>query len=260
MSAAAPARPRAAPDITLRAFGADPGDIEVDFSGGDRAEVVTAIIERCAGGDDGAPLGPDHAWALPVGDRLHALVTICRLSGRQALELSLACPAPGCDEQVEIELSLHALAAAAREGAAAGSAEVSWDGSTFRPRRPTGEDLRTWREHPPSDADILAALGGPRVAPGAPPDLIASVEEALAAADPLVDLRVSSECPACGEALDIAVDVEREAVALVSRWQDELLRGVAALAAALGWSEREILALPAWRRRRYLAMLERAEI
>ena len=259
MSVAAPARPRAAPDITARAFGVDPADIEVDFGGADRAAVVTAIIERCAGGDDGAPLGPDCAWALPVGDRLHALVTICRLSGRHAFEFSLACPSPRCDEQVEIELPLHALGAAARERAAVEPAELSWEGSTFRPRRPTGEDLRTWREQPPADGEILAALGGPRLPSSAPPDLIAAVEEALAAVDPLVDVQVRSECPACGEALDVTVDVEGEMVALARRWQDELLRDVAALARALGWGEREILALPASRRRRYLAMLERAE-
>jgi hypothetical protein len=258
MSAAAPVRPRAAPDIAARAFGADPADIEVDFGATDRAAVVTAIIERCARGDDGAPLGSEQAWALPVGDRLRGLVGICRLSGHHMLEWSLACPATGCGEQVEIELPLAALTASAREGTGEAPAEVSWEGETFRPRRPTGRDLRGWRERSPSDAEILAALGGPRVADSAPPELVAAVEEALAAVDPLVDVRVRSECPACGEDLDVTVDVEGEMVALGRRWQDELLLSVAALARALGWSEREILALPPWRRRRYLAMVERA--
>jgi hypothetical protein len=257
---AAPASARAASDIALRAFGVDRADLDVDLGAPDREAVVTAVLERCARDGDGAPLSPEDAWALPVGDRLHALVAICRLSGRSALDWSLACPASGCDEEVEIELPLAVLAAAAREGAAAWPAEVTWDGSTFRPRRPTGEDLRSWRQQLPSDADILVALGGPRHAPAAPPpELVTAVEEALAAVDPLVDVHVHSECPACGEALDVPVDLEGEAVALARRWQDELLRDVAALARALGWGEPEILALPVWRRRRYLAILEQAD-
>lgn len=237
-------------DIELRAFGADPGDLDVDFGARDRAALVSAVLARCSGTGDAA-----SAWALPVGARLHALVVVCALSGCRALSWSLSCP--GCDERVELELPLSAPAAAARAGAAAEPAEVAWEGAAFRPRRPTGDDLLRWRAEPPSDADILAALGGPRFAsPDPPAELVAAVEEALAAVDPLVDLRVRSDCPACGEALDVAVDLEREAVAVLRRGQDRLLRDVAALAAAFGWSERDVLELPERRRRRYLELLE----
>lgn len=247
-------------DVVPCAFGVDPADLDVDLYANDRAGVVTAVLERCARDGDGGSLAPEAAWALPVGARMLALVLIAGMSGRQSLAWSLTCPAPDCDEEVEIELPLAAFAASAAEAAAAEPAELTWHGSAFRPRRPTGEDLRRWRNDPPSDTDILADLGGPRFGRSdPPPELIAAVEEALAAVDPLVDVTVRSACPACGQALEVPVDLEGEALALVGRSQEGLLREVAALARAFGWSESEIVALPAQRRRRYLALLDGME-
>jgi hypothetical protein len=233
----------------VRAFGAEAHDLDVDFGCAARASVVSAVLERCAGA--GA-----SAWALPVGDRIGALVRICGRSGQRELSWILACPAAGCGEEIEIELPLAALADATRTAAAETAAEVRWDGATFRPRRPTGDDLRRWRAEPPSGAGMVEALGGP---PLAPPELVAAVEDALAAVDPLVDARVRSACPACGHEIDFPVDVEGEVVATLRRAQDELLLDVATLARAFHWSEQEILGLPVHRRRRYLSMVEREE-
>ena len=239
--------------LDLRAFGVEGRDLDVDFDDGDRAAVVTDLLARCA------PLERDGARALPVGTRLHALVDVCRLSGADLLSWALTCPAAGCDEEIEIELPLAVLADAARDAEASEPPAVAWGEGSFRPRLPTGEDLRRWRAEPPSDAAIVAALGGPRFAGDeVPRELVAAVEAALEAADPLVDARVQSACPACGQPLDLAVDVEGEMLALARRGQDVLLEDVAALAGAFHWSEQDILALPARRRRRYLAMLERA--
>ena len=241
--------------IELRAFGVDAADLDIDFGAANRAGVVTDVLARCALAD-GGPLAPADAWALPVGTRLHALVAVCRSSGWSELSRVLDCPAESCDEEIEVELPLAALAGAAREAEASDPAMVTWAGGSFRPRRPTGDDLRRWRDEPPSDEEILAALGGPAEATS---ELVAATEEALADAEPLVDLRVASVCPRCGEPLDVAIDVEHQAVALLRRAQDELLRDVGTLARAFHWSEHEIAALPPHRRRRYLAMAERAE-
>ena len=51
------------------------------------------------------------------------------------------------------------------------------------------------------------------------------------------------------------VDVEEEALALLARAQEAFFRQVGVLASAFHWSEREILRLPEWRRRRYLALV-----
>jgi hypothetical protein len=227
--------------LELRAFGADAADLDVDFSAAGRAGVVTAVLARCA------PLAEADAWALPVGVRLHALVELCHAAGWRELNRVLVCPAPDCDEEVEIELALAALAGAVREAGVPGPVEG------FRPRRPTGDDLRRWHDRPPTDAQMVAELGGPD---DAPPELVAAVEAALAEAEPLIDVRVSSACPRCGAPLEVAFDVEQEAVSMLRRAQDDLLRDVGTLARAFHWSEAEIVALPAHRRRRYLAMAE----
>ena len=241
--------------LELRAFGVDAADLDIDFGAADRAVVVTDVLARCALAD-GGPLATADAWALPVGTRLHALVAVCRASGWSELSRVLDCPAASCDEEIEVELSLAALAGAALEAEAAEPETVTWADESFRPRRPTGEDLRRWRDEPPSDAEILAALGGPEDGSA---ELVAATEEALAVAEPLVDLRMMSECPGCGQPLDVPIDVEREALALLRRAQDELLHDVGTLARAFHWGEQEIVALPAHRRQRYLAMAERAE-
>jgi hypothetical protein len=232
----------------LRAFGRRSEDLDVDF-GAARAETVTEIVVRCTRAPDS-----DAVWALPVRDRLHALVAVCLVTGWRSLTAALACP--GCAELVELELPLDRLAKTADDGAAREPVEVGWRGERFRPRLPTGADLRRWSAAPPGDADLLAALGGPHlVDEEVPTELLERVQTALAEADPLVDVRVDGRCPGCGAALGAAVDVEQKTVELLRCTQDELVASVAFLARAFGWSEREIVELPPSRRERYLELL-----
>lgn len=239
------------PGLAVRPFGVEPGDLDVEFDG-DRADAATAVLAGCAVGPDGAPLGSERARALAVGARLGALVAVCRRSGRRELSWVLRCA--GCEEEFEVDLELDALAGAQSAAEDAAPVAVEWEGATFRPRRPTGEDLRRWRDREPSDAVIATALVGP--VEDAPPELLTAIEAALDAADPLVDAAVRSACPACGEAVELPVDLEGELLALARRDQDRLLDDVAVLAGAFHWSEQDILALPPRRRRRYLAMVE----
>ena len=240
------------PGLAVRPFGVQPGDLDIEFDAGERAEMATAVLAECVLTPDGAPLGGERARALPIGTRLGALVAVTRLSGRRELSRVFRCA--GCNEEFEVELALDALASAQEAAEAEAPAAVEWGGTTYRPRRPTGDDLRRWRGRPPSDGEIAEALGGPN--DEAPAELLAAIEASLDAADPLVDAAVRSACPTCGEAVELAVDLEGELLALVRRDQDELLEDVAALAGAFHWSEHDILALPPRRRRRYLAMVE----
>lgn len=244
--------------LELRAFGRESVDLDVEFDGS-RAAAVTELLQACTCRAGGAPVERDLLWSLPVRARLHALVGVCLLTGWRDIELTLTCPREDCGEHVELELALAQLADAAQASAAREPREVAFGEERFRPVLPTGDDLRRWSARAPSDADLLAGLGGPRVAEDdAPVALLELVEAALAEVDPLVDVRVQASCPSCGQALEAGVDVEGAAIALLRRTSDELLHDVAALAAAFGWNEREILALPRRRRRRYRAMLTEA--
>ena len=147
------------PGLAVRPFGVQPGDLDVEFDAGDRAEVATAVLAGCVLAPDGAPLGGERARALPIGTRLGALVAVTQLSGRRELSRVFRCA--GCDEEFEVELALDALACAQEAAEADAPAAVEWGGTTYRPRRPTGDDLRRWRGRPPPDAEIAEALGGP---------------------------------------------------------------------------------------------------
>jgi len=244
-----------APELSLRPFGSAPRDVEVDLAAGDRPRVVSEVLRRCALGTDGAELPEQVLWALPVGRRTQVLAALSALSGAPSFERELVCPAEGCGEAVVLALPVADLLDA---GAAAtgGPVVVEHEGRELRLRLPTGDDLRRWAEAPPTDAEMLAALAdSPVPAEEVSPGLVAAAEEALAAADPLVDVRVATACPACGRAIEVPFDVEAEALARLDRAQRRLLAEVARLAGAFHWSEREVLELPAWRRRRYLDLL-----
>ena len=211
--------------------------LDVDFDAEHRAAAVTHLLIGCG-------VAADAAWALEVGERLRALAALCERFGAVALSWALPCAARGCEEPIEVELPLAVLLDAVADG------PVVVGGRTLR--RPTGSDLLRWREHQPSDTEILATLGGP-IEPTAAE--LAEAEAALAVADPLVDLQLQSACPACGEPVTLAVDLEADLLAQLRNDQERLIAQVAMLAGAFHWSEREILALPEARRRRYLALV-----
>ncbi len=253
----------------LRRFGSEPGDLDVDFATDDRSRLVTELLLRATVPGEGEALDADSFWRLPVAARLHALIALCRLAGEEEIAWSLTCPAARCGELIELSLPLSELARRA-EAAAQGSEppEIEHGGARWRLRLPTGEDLRRWGAPSgtaPSDAEMLVSLVSP-VSPGEPAEpalavsklsakVLAAAEVALAAADPLVDVRVESACPTCGGPLEVPVNVEEEALAILARAQEELFRQVGVLASAFHWSEREVLRLPERRRRRYLALV-----
>lgn len=86
----------------------------------------------------------------------------------------------------------------------------------------------------------------------------AQVEDALEALDPQADLAFTLDCPDCGQEgtaqLDTAALLWDEITARAGALMNEVHR----LARAYGWSEAQILALPAVRRTHYLALVESA--
>jgi hypothetical protein len=138
----------------------------------------------------------------------------------------------------------------------AAQANVTTEFRGRRLRRPRGSDQRRWRQaglsaRTEAEAEILACLvaGGP----------VETTERtaltgALAEFDPLVAFELSVTCPECHRAANIPVDLEAVALAELARIQMGTLQEVDALARRYGWSEAEVLSIPPWRRRRYLAL------
>ena len=244
----------AAPHLPMRAFG-ELADLDLEFGNPDRPGLVTALLAQC--GDRGEP---GFWWSQPVGVRTAALLDLLTTSDPRAhtIGFSARCGGATCSELFEFDLAVSALPTACD---AAGAMSLQLDGK--RPitlRRPTGEDLRRWRDaRPASHAAAVrqivdALLIDGEVQPGDEPAL----SRAIASHDPLVAFSVSCCCPACGSPNEVPVDLEAVVLARLALYQRTLLGQVHCLASEYGWTEAQVLAIPAARRERYMAFIEAA--
>jgi hypothetical protein len=66
---------------------------------------------------------------------------------------------------------------------------------------------------------------------------------------------MSLRCPACTRNWTESFDIESFFWVELQAWAARILREIHQLASAYGWSEREILALPSFRRTTYLNLI-----
>ncbi|MFE9018102.1 hypothetical protein ACFYNL_05940 [Streptomyces sp. NPDC007808] len=166
-----------------------------------------------------------------------------------------------CAAVLETEFELTERLADA-EGAAVVQGGKTAQVQAFTVNAPTARDLLAVAEVPPDDA--VAALfarcvrhadGSPVVSGELSPQLVADVD---AAADHLAGFAAAQVCMACsdcGSEVRVALDPGALLWDQVDAAAPLLLSQVAALAAAFGWSERDVLAMTAVRRTAYLALV-----
>ena len=95
----------------------------------------------------------------------------------------------------------------------------------------------------------------PLAASSLPAEVIELVIEQMRSADPQAEIELDLTCPACGHSWTAALDIIDYFWREIESWIQRILQEVHRLAQAYGWSEREILQMSAWRRRRYLEMI-----
>jgi hypothetical protein len=238
-------------EVVMRAFGGAM-DLDLDFAGPDRQGLVTALLAQCSEPGDAA-----FWWRQPVSARTAGLFRVVALTERcEQIPLVRRCPAASCGETFEVELPIGTIA---RAGATTGTLTVRLAGDrVVAMRLPTGDDLRRWREaRPHSQAAALRLMLDSLVLDGEiGPDDEAAVQDRIADSDPLVDFSVSCRCPACGVPSEMHVDLEALALVRLFTRQRALLHEVHRFATHYGWSEADVLAVPAARRARYLALIE----
>lgn len=174
-----------------------------------------------------------------LGKRNQRLLALNAALGLPAPEAVAGCPS--CGTQAEFSLPAEALLALPAPNVTV----VEANGHQFRL---------------PTMADVLSTSPLPLAqrchADGMPvsPALAAAAAQALDAADPAADVVIDLDCSQCGAGFRAAVDIAALVADGIDRLVQGLYREIDAIARAYGWSEAAILALPAERRRRYVAL------
>lgn len=266
MKQRASAQDAAMQEFTLpRPFGESGADLELDFSGGARPDLVTHLLCACLRDADERAPAPVQVWDWTLHRRLQALIAIECAGGATHSTLQLTCPRADCGELMELDLDLERFR---MPGQPAAFDVAPAPGVRLSVRLPCGADQRRW--HTAADTgeaievraarELVQAVNGTPLGEGVElsPQWMEPLAAALEQRDPLTALSLTTRCPACGEALTVDFDLEHHLLLRAQARQQRLLDAVHVLARAYHWSEREILALPRRRREQYLARV-RAE-
>lgn len=249
-----------------------PRDLDLRLDGASRAGVTTRVLRWCLRpGDDVSEVDDEDLWSLTLAGRIGALASILRASGASdGFQLTFPCPS-ACGESVAVPLALATIESMAREAEAEPIVEISLDqseakGDTVRVRRPTGADVRAWEraldaseQVGAEDAELALAkdlIVGAGPADEEAPAVVATIADEMVGLDPLPAFRIVTRCPACDGEIQHDVDLEAELLFRLEARQHAVVAGVHRLARAYGWTEAEVLAVPAWRRARYLDLVD----
>ena len=88
-----------------------------------------------------------------------------------------------------------------------------------------------------------------------PREVVTTVVERMAKAEPQADSHLTLKCPQCAHQWQAQLDITSFVWSEIHARAGRLLHEVHALASAYGWREADILALSPWRRRAYLEMV-----
>jgi hypothetical protein len=190
-----------------------------------------------------------HVEQWTVGRRDGLLLDVHAAVFGAAIVLVTECPA--CGEALELALSVDDVRVASGD---AGAEHALAEGLRFR--LPTSADLLAVAAVDDLGA-ARAALAERCVVAGGPPaeSAVAALAAAIAELDPQADIDLALRCGECGERWTAPFDVADHVWRRLDARARALVAEVAALAAAFGWNEGEILALSGDRRRLYLDLV-----
>lgn len=241
----------------LRPFGCEEIDLGIDFDARNRASLVTRLLAHCTVDPVEAP--HELYRALSAGRRLDYLLRLAAGGPDQAL--AFPCTCGGCRATLELELTIRELSELQRRSEAVDAVGVELGGQLVRFRKPTGRDLEAWAEMVFDDerdavTAMIATLAVDRPAiESLDAAALGAIEDALDDADPLIDFSCVVRCDECGESNARSIDLMETALGMLRRAQEALVSAVHRLASQYHWSERDIFAVPAWRRQQYLRLI-----
>jgi len=236
------------------------------------AQWVTEALTRCI-----TRLGPhtpvtrEAVRSLTVGDREALLLHLRRLTSGNRLRCLLTCPAPECQEKLEVDVDItdlllppygetvqeHELTVAPTDGVS----------TVVRFRLPTGADQEAAAVGVHTDVAAAAALllrqcirsatstdGNP--VDTLPEALAEQLPERMAELDPQAEITLHLACPVCNAAFSTIFDTASYLMQELKAGMHHLYREVHLLAYHYHWSATEILGMSAAKRQKFLRLLE----
>ena len=164
---------------------------------------------------------------------------------------------PQCGEHVEFSLDTRTLADTGK--LAETPREIEVNGTCVRFRLPTSRDLAEAVTAPDQSGAVRRLIEQcvvePRLLEELSDEIVEALSDAMAKADPQAEIIISLGCPNCGKHWELLFDIAHFFWNEIAAQAQRLVCEIDALARAYGWTELEILALPAQRRRTYLEVL-----
>ncbi|HEY0545852.1 MAG TPA: hypothetical protein VGC91_10785 [Pyrinomonadaceae bacterium] len=250
--------------LALRPFGVAEADLAVNFNQAQRARLVTELLQHCTVNERDAP-PRDFFLDLTIGKRVECLLNLAAAGRKGAFEFKLVCADEICARELELELTLDEIAALQSEADANASLSVELaEKKRLTLRRPSGRDQLSWLEASYADeaeaaSEMIRTLADESAPREFEREWIEVINQAMDDFDPLVNFNFSAQCGECGHVSTRFLDLEELALGELRAAQASLLATVHKLATRYHWSEREIFAVPHWRRTHYLALIARDE-
>jgi hypothetical protein len=245
------------------------------------AALVTVILSRCVRRlGNISPVSAKLARRLLVADRQYLLLRLRAITLGDQVQATARCPWAECGQKVDIDFSLQDIPIKesqtngpfytmqlSPEAALKDNAGEGYRAITFR--LPNGEDQEVVSPLlADGEAQAFAILLGrciQRIGPWDHPSesLIRrlsplaqqEIEREMEAVAPKVELTMEAQCPECGRDFAVPFDLQEFFFGELHTGRDLLDREVHYLAYHYHWSEREIMAMPRDKRRRYIAVL-----
>jgi hypothetical protein len=197
---------------------------------------------------------PEAVCGWSIGRRDAVLLDVHAAVFGGAIELVTSCPA--CDEALELTVAVDDMRSPHGDAGAEHELVDEVSGVHIVFRLPSSADLLAVA----TIDDIAAArqaLAERCVVGDAalPESAVAALAARVAELDPQADIQLALVCAECGHRWTVPFDIADHVWRRIDTRARTLVAEVAALAGAFGWSETEILGLPASRRRLYLDLV-----
>ncbi|MDP1703853.1 MAG: hypothetical protein Q8K01_15535 [Sulfurimicrobium sp.] len=196
---------------------------------------------------------------LSVGDRQFLMTRLASVLGMGQVWLTASCR--HCGESFDFPLNYEQLPVKPA-GNGFPDAHISTDQGMLTLRVPNGMDQRAvlgiadlqLARQTLAKRCVSAWEGGDLSSLELDAGQVAAIEAALESVAPEIATEVMAPCPECGASNRVSIDP----YLCLGRVSQDLFADIHRLASHYHWSEAEILAMPRWRRQRYLALIDRS--